>query len=62
MSNARKHTEVNERVIQAQERKQLKEENNKLIKLQNPSKFKSLKRRFINDNDMLSADMFPFTA
>lgn len=62
MSAARKHSEVNERVMQAHERKELKEENQRLIKLQTRSKFKAVKRHVVRDNDMLSADMFPFTA
>jgi hypothetical protein len=62
MSAARKHNEVNERVMQAHERKELKEENARLLKLQRPAKFKAIKRRTTRESDMLSADMFPFTA
>jgi hypothetical protein len=63
MSAQRKHSEVNERVMQAHERKELKEEQQRLINLQNRSKSHASKRRKTTFSDVYAADhSFQFAA
>lgn len=48
MASSRKHTDFNQRVNEAHERKELKEENQRLINMRNKSKPRSKQHRRVN--------------